>query len=59
LVSSRRTDGFNPRRGSEKSSDEGWAHDATQALREWKFAPAQKDGTPLPVPCTIDFVRVN
>ena len=26
----------------EKASDEGWARDVTEALREWKFAPARK-----------------
>ena len=43
----------------EKASDEGWARDVTEALREWKFAPARKDGAPLPVPGTMDFVRGN
>ncbi len=43
----------------EKASDEGWARDVTEALREWKFTPARKNGAPLPVPCTMDFVRGN
>jgi TonB family protein len=42
-----------------KSSDEGWARDAASALRDWKFTAAQKDGAPLSVPCTMDFVRGN
>jgi TonB family protein len=40
----------------EKASDEKWARDVTAALREWKFAPAHKDGVPVSVPCTMDFV---
>jgi TonB family protein len=43
----------------EKASDEGWGHEVTEALREWKFAPARKDGAALPVSCTMDFVRAN
>jgi len=43
----------------EKSSEDGWAHDVTDALREWKFTPARKGGAPIPVPCTMDFVRAN
>jgi TonB family protein len=39
----------------EKASDDNWARDVTAALREWKFAPAHKDGVPVPVPCTMDF----
>jgi TonB family protein len=39
----------------EKTSDENWARDVTAALREWKFIPAQKDGGPVSVPCTMDF----
>ena len=43
----------------EKASDEGWARDVTEALREWKFTPARKDGAPFSVPGTMDFVRGN
>jgi TonB family protein len=39
----------------EKASDENWARDVTEALREWKFTPAHKDGVPVSVPCTMDF----
>jgi TonB family protein len=39
----------------EKASDENWARDVTAALREWKFAPAHKDGVAVSVPCTMDF----
>lgn len=41
----------------EKASDENWAREVTAALREWKFTPAQKDGVPVSVPCTMDLVR--
>ncbi len=43
----------------DKSSDEDWARDVTAALRKWKFTPASKDGSPISVPCTMDFVRGN
>jgi TonB family protein len=43
----------------EKSSDEGWARDATEALHEWKFTAGQKDGARLSIPGTMDFVRAN
>jgi TonB family protein len=43
----------------EKTSDEGWGRDVTEALREWKFTPARKDGAALAVSCTMDFVRAN
>ena len=43
----------------EKSSDEGWARDVTEALQEWKFTPGQKDGARLSIPGTMDFVRGN
>jgi TonB family protein len=41
----------------EKTSDEDWASSVTAVLREWKFTPASKDGSPVSVPCTMDFVR--
>lgn len=41
----------------ERASDVGWAGEVAAALREWKFRPAQKDGDPLSVPCTMEFVR--
>jgi TonB family protein len=43
----------------ENASDDGWASDVTSALRKWKFAPATKDGTPISIPCTMEFVRGN
>jgi TonB family protein len=43
----------------EKASGEGWGHEVIEALREWKFAAARKDGALLAVPCTMDFVRAN
>ena len=41
----------------EKSSDQGWARDVTDALSKWRFAPASQDGRPISVSCTMDFVR--
>jgi len=41
----------------EKSSDQGWARDVAAALGHWKFTPASKNGNPVSVSCTIDFVR--
>jgi hypothetical protein len=43
----------------EKTSDEDWASSVTAVLRKWKFTPASKDGSPVSVPCTMDFVRGN
>jgi len=43
----------------EKATDEGWASDVTEALRKWKFSPGSKDGSPITVPCTMEFVRGN
>jgi TonB family protein len=43
----------------EKASDEGWAHEVSEALREWKFTPGQQGGGPIAVLCTMDFVRAN
>jgi TonB family protein len=41
----------------EKSSDDEWSRDVTGALAKWRFTPASKDGAPVTVPCTMDFVR--
>jgi TonB family protein len=41
----------------EKSSDQGWARDVTAALSKWKFTPGSQNGRPVPVSCTMDFVR--
>jgi len=43
----------------DKSSDDGWANDVADALRKWRFVPGSKDGQPLSVPCTMEFVRVH
>lgn len=43
----------------ERSSDEAWGRDVTDALGNWRFTPASKDGTPISVSCTMDFVRGN
>jgi TonB family protein len=43
----------------DKFSDDEWAGDVTDALKKWKFTPASKDGSPVSVSCTMDFVRGN
>jgi TonB family protein len=43
----------------ENSSDEAWDRDVTDALNNWRFKPASKDGTAISVSCTMDFVRGN
>ncbi len=43
----------------EKASDDEWARDATNALAKWRFIPASKDGVPVNVSCSMDFVRGN
>jgi TonB family protein len=43
----------------EKASDDDWARDVAVALSNWRFTPASKDGQPISVPCTLDFVRGN
>ncbi len=43
----------------EKASDNDWARAVVSALREWRFNPGQKDGRPIPVSCTMEFVRGN
>jgi TonB family protein len=41
----------------DNTSDDGWGHDVSSAVRQWKFTPAHKDGEPISISCTIDFVR--
>jgi TonB family protein len=43
----------------EKSSDDEWGRAVTNALGKWRFTPASKDGVPVTVSCTMDFVRGN
>jgi TonB family protein len=43
----------------DKASDAGWANDVTDALRKWRFSPGTKDGQPVPVPVTLEFVRAE
>ncbi len=43
----------------EKSSDQGWSRDVTNALSKWKFTPGSQNGSPVSVSCTLDFVRGN
>jgi TonB family protein len=40
----------------ERSSDSVWNDQATAVLRQWRFTPGMKDGMPVSVPCTFDFV---
>ena len=39
----------------EKSSDPDSEHEVIAAMREWRFNPGLKDGTPIPVPLTMEF----
>jgi TonB family protein len=39
-----------------RSSDSVWDDQATAVLRQWRFAPGTKDGKPVSVPCSFDFV---
>jgi TonB family protein len=41
----------------EKTSDNNWASEVTAALLKWRFIPASKDGVPISVSCTMEFVR--
>jgi TonB family protein len=41
----------------DKSSDDEWSRDVTDAIGEWKFIPGSKNGKPISVSCTMDFVR--
>ena len=43
----------------EKSSDQAWARDVTDAIRKWKFTPGSQNGSPVSVSCSMDFVRGN
>jgi len=39
-----------------RSSDSVWDDQATAVLRQWRFTPGMKEGKPVSVPCTFDFV---
>jgi TonB family protein len=41
----------------EKSSDPSSEHDVIAAVREWRFKPAIRNGTPVVVPLTLEFYR--
>ncbi len=43
----------------DKSSNDGWSNDVADALRKWRFVPASKNGQPVSVPCTMEFVRAD
>jgi TonB family protein len=43
----------------QKTDDEAWAAEALAALSKWRFSPGQKDGLPIPVPGTIEFLRAK
>ena len=47
-----------PRRiPNEEGSNEGFSREVAAALAHWRFKPAYKDGHPISVFCTMDFVR--
>jgi TonB family protein len=41
----------------DKASDDEWGRDVIEALGKWRFTPASKDGQPVSVSCTMEFVR--
>jgi TonB family protein len=43
----------------ERASEDEWGSRVTEALGKWRFTPASKDGNPISVSCTMDFVRGN
>jgi TonB family protein len=43
----------------EKASEDEWGSRVTEALGNWRFTPASKDGTAISVSCTMEFVRGN
>ena len=38
------------------SSHEIWGREALALVRGWQFQPGTRSGSPVPVPCTLDFV---
>jgi TonB family protein len=42
---------------ADAESEKGWTSAVTSVLGEWRFKPASKDGKPIAVPCTMDFIR--
>jgi TonB family protein len=43
----------------EKSSDPNSEHDVIAAVREWRFKPGARNGTPVVVPLTLEFSRAG
>ena len=41
----------------DKASDDVWASEVTAVLSHWKFIPGSAFGAPLPISCTMTFVR--
>jgi len=41
----------------DRTSDDVWASEVIAALRQWKFKPGSKNGVPVSIPCTMDFIR--
>ncbi|HEY4365199.1 MAG TPA: TonB family protein [Bryobacteraceae bacterium] len=39
-----------------KASYDVWGYEAANLVEGWQFAPAMKDGMPVPVRCTVDLV---
>jgi TonB family protein len=42
---------------ADAESDKGWTSAVTSVLGDWRFKPASKDGNPIAIPCTMDFIR--
>jgi TonB family protein len=40
----------------QEATEPVWGSEAVSFVRNWRFSPARKNGTPVRVPCTIDLV---
>jgi TonB family protein len=40
----------------ERASGAAWGREAISVVRRWRFFPAQKNGNPVNVPCTLDLL---
>lgn len=43
----------------EKSSDPALESEVIRIVRGWQFRPGMKDGQPVSVPCTLEFIEGN
>ena len=43
----------------ETASQPDWGTEAIGIVKQWRFTPGMGDGSPVPVPCTLDLVRAR